>query len=61
VLLLVVVGQLTYVVARKGVVCITLDSLCETLDTLGVTKLGVLLAGKSTGLFLLSPNSLSEC
>lgn len=57
-LLLVVIGRLTHVVAGEGVVCITLDSLCETLDTLGVTEFRVLLTNKSASFLLLGPNIL---
>jgi hypothetical protein len=46
--------------AGKSVVGITLDSLSKTSDTLGVTKLGVLLTGESTSGLLLLPNSLKN-
>ena len=51
---------MTYVVTLEGVQRITLDGLCNTLDTLGVAERRVLLTGERTSSFLLLPNSLER-
>lgn len=47
-----------HIVAGKGVTGIALDGLSEPTDTLGVTKLRILLTGECTSGLLLLPGSL---
>lgn len=52
--------EVTDVVAGKSVLGIALDGFGKTSDTLGITKLGVLLAGEGTSGLLLLPHGLEN-